>query len=109
MSTFYLLPSRALLGQRFSEFLEAIFPGLHWPRGDWANLAETLGLTALAQPGVYVIYREDVPEGVRLEEALRADFGAEAGDEVVEVMLGGRLAPLAVRRWRLDEPQRQAA
>jgi hypothetical protein len=33
-----------------------------------------------------------VPDGGRLADALAAEFGAERGDEVVEVLLGGRLA-----------------
>jgi hypothetical protein len=109
MSTFYVLPSRALLGQRVGEFLEGVFPGLHWQRSEWPDLAESLGLAAVTRPDVYVLYREDVPDGGRLADALAAEFGAERGDEVVEVLLGGRLAPLAVRRWRLGDELRPAA
>ena len=109
MSTFYVLPSRPLLGQRFAEFLENVFPGLQWPRDQWRDLAEVLGAETLRQPDTYVVYREDVPDGIALAEALVRDCGAAPGDEVVEVSLGGRLAILTARRWRLDDGPRQVA
>ena len=52
---------------------------------------------------------EDLPEGAALDAALARDFGAEMGDQVVEVSLGGRLAILTARRWRLGGDVRQAA
>ncbi len=109
MSTFYVLPSRSLLGQRFGEFLANIFPGRQWPREQWRDLAEALGAEVLRQSETYVVYREDVPEGIALDEALLHDFGAAAGDEVVEVALGGRLAILTTRRWRLVDGSRRVA
>ena len=108
MSTFYVLPSRSLLGQRFAEFLATIFPGLDWQRAQWRDLAEVLGADVPQQSDIYVVYREDLTEGV-LDEALVRDYGAEPGDEVVEVALGGRLANLTTRRWRLGEESRHAA
>jgi hypothetical protein len=109
MSTFYVLPSRPLLGQRFAEFLENAFPGLAWPREQWRDLAELLGHEVLRRNDIFVVYREDVAEGAALDEALVRDFGATAGDEVVEVSPGGRLAILTARRWRVDgEPRRVA-
>jgi hypothetical protein len=109
MSTFYVLPSRSLLGQRFAEFLETVFPGLDWQRPQWRDLAELLGANVPQHPDVYVVYREDLPDNALLDESLMRDFGAEAGDEVVEVALGGRLAILTARRWRLGQASRQAA
>ncbi len=109
MSTFYILPSRPLLGQRFAEFLQTIFPGQPWPRDQWRDLAEALGGEVLRRADAYVIYREDVPEGVALAEAMVRDFGAVPGDEIVEVGLGGRLAVLTARRWKVDPGPRQVA
>jgi hypothetical protein len=109
MSIFYLLPSRPLLGQRFAEFLGIVFPGQQWPREQWRDLAEVLSSETLRQAAAYVVYREDVPEGVALDEAMVRDFGAAPGDEVVEVALGGRLAVLTARRWKLGEGPRQVA
>src|SRR4051794_20851778 len=107
MSTFYVLPSRALLGQRFAEFLENVFPGGQWPRSQWRDLAELLGTEASRQSETYVVYREDVPDGVTLDEALLRDFGAAPGDEAVEVSLGGRLAILTARRWPIENGPRK--
>jgi hypothetical protein len=47
-----------------------------------------------------VIYREELPDGSETSRALSDLFGAEPGDEVVEVRLDG-LATLSHRRWTL--------
>jgi hypothetical protein len=109
MSTFYVLPSRPLLGERFAEFLGSAFPGLAWPRDGWRDLAESLAAELRHRADTYVVYREDVPEGTSVGETLMRDFGAALGDEVIEVALGGRLAALATRRWRLPAGPAQAA
>ncbi len=109
MSTFYVLPSRPLLGQRFAEFLGDIFPGMAWQRDEWRELAETLAAELSRHADQYVVYREDMAEGAPLDETLARDFGAASGDEVVEVALGGRLAALATRRWRLCDGPSHAA
>lgn len=97
MSTFYLLPSRPLLGQQFRAFLQGYFPGLDWDAPRRAELAELLGATAQEQAGVFVIFQEDVPEGADLRQTLAEDFGAATGDDVVEVAAGG-----AARRWQMQ-------
>jgi hypothetical protein len=101
VSTFYLLPPRPFLGERFATYLQSIFPGLRWDRSTWANLAEALSAAATCHPDVYVVHREDLAD----EPATRAlvdGFGAEPGDEVIEVYPGGRPGELAARRWRID-------
>jgi len=95
VSTFYLLPPRPLLGQQVIQFLQGWFPGLGWSGVDRAELAEAVSVAAEHQPGVYVVFREDLPDGIELPRALLDDFGAEPGDEIVEIAAGG------VRRWRL--------
>jgi hypothetical protein len=57
--------------------------------------------TAAGHPDVYVVYREDLAEGETAEMALRNGFGAEAGDEVVEVRPSGRADELTARRWQI--------
>ncbi len=109
MSTFYILPSRPLVGQRFAEFLQTIFPGQQWPREQWRDLAEVLGAEMAHRVDAYVVYGEDIPEGVALDAAMTRDFGAAPGDEIVEVALGGRLAVLTARRWKLEDGPRQVA
>jgi hypothetical protein len=96
MATFYLLPSRLALAQRFGDFLSAVFPGLHWQRGDLSDLAETLGTAAGGHPGVYVVFREDLADEHDPEESLARDFGAEPGDDIIEV----HTTNLAIRRWK---------
>jgi hypothetical protein len=50
-----------------------------------------------------VIYREDLPREETAAQALVNGFGAEAGDEVVEVRPGGRPGEITTRRWRIRE------
>ena len=101
MSTFYLLPPRAAVGERFSAYLQGLFPGLRWDRAVWSNLADGLAAAVTCHPGVYVVYREELPEGEDAERALTDGFGAEPGDEVIELRPVGRAGELAVRRWQV--------
>lgn len=100
MSTFYVLPSRPALGQRFADFLHQLFPGLHWSSASWTALAEAL-TAAAEQPDVYVIHRDDLSEDDDPAHALTDAFGANLGDEVVEVQLGAKPGELIATRWRL--------
>jgi hypothetical protein len=102
MSTFYLLPPRPQLGQRFGDFLTSMFPGLTWDRAVWSDLAEALGAAASCHPDVFVVYREDLPEG-KIDSHLADLFGAEKGDEVVEVRAGNGAGEVSTRRWRLTQ------
>jgi hypothetical protein len=101
MSTFYLLPPRPVLGERLAGLLHDLFPGLDWDTTARANLAEALAAAATGRNGVFVAYREDLPEGEPAARALADGYGAEAGDEVVEVRPGPKPGELTARRWRL--------
>jgi hypothetical protein len=102
MSVFYVLPPREQIGQHFEEFLASVFPGLSWPRGDWADLAEALAQAGESQPGVYVIFSDDLDESVDIEESAARDFGALRGDELI-IVRPQRSAPMvAVERRRID-------
>ncbi len=103
MSTFYLLPARAHLGQRFAELLSGLFPGTSWPHEDWHDLGEALGAAAVGQGEAFVVYAEDLPADEPLENALMFHFGAEPGDQVIEVRVGRSLAEIGVQRWRMKE------
>ena len=109
MSTFYVLPSRPLLGQVFAEFLGNFFPRLAWPRDEWRDLAETLTAHLLRHTDCFLVYREDLPDGVPLSETLVRDYGAALADEVVEVSLGSRSAGLTTQHWRLWDGPAAAA
>jgi hypothetical protein len=102
MSIFYLMPPRPFLGDRFADFLQTFFPGLDWDSASRASLAETLGEAASGRDGVYVIYRDDLPREESPAQALMDGFGAEPGDEVVEVRPGGRPGEVITRRWRVE-------
>jgi len=102
MSIFYLMPPRPFLGDRFADFLQTLFPGLSWDSSARANLVELLGDAAAERRDVYVIYREDLPRDETPAQALVNGFGAEAGDEVVEVRPGGRFGEITTRRWRVE-------
>jgi hypothetical protein len=101
MSIFYLMPPRPLLGDHFAAFLQTFFPGLDWDSSERTNLADVLGEAAGGR-GVYVVYRDDLSREETPAQALVNGFGAEVGDEVVEVRPSGRAGEMTARRWRVD-------
>ena len=103
MSTFYLLPPRPYLGERFAHYLQSLFPGLTWDSAAWGNLADGLAAAATCHADVYVVYREELPDGEDPARALADGFGAEPGDEVIELRAASRPGELAVRHWRVGE------
>jgi hypothetical protein len=103
MSTFYVLPPRPYLGRCFARYLQGVFPGLTWDSALWDNLADGLTAAAGCHPGVYVVHREELPDGEDTARALADGFGAEPGDEVIEVCAGGRVGEWTARRWRLGQ------
>ncbi|MBX9680716.1 MAG: hypothetical protein K2X38_18325 [Gemmataceae bacterium] len=109
MATFYVMPPRPLLGQRFGDFLSGMFPDQSWRSGDWADLAESLANAAEGHAGVYVVFAEDLAEDVAAQEALQRDFGAEPGDDVIEVRATRTLGDWNIRRWQIERPARRAA
>lgn len=100
VSTFYLLPPRAYLGQRLATSLGPIFPFLELTSPAWAALADAVGQAAAAQPDVFVVYRDELPHGEDATRALADGYGAETGDMIVEVNCGAA-GELTARRWRL--------
>lgn len=105
MATFYLLPSRRTFGQRFGEFLGTAFPGLHWQHHTWPDLAEAVAAFASIQPGAYVVFREDLADELQPEASIVRDFGAEPGDEIIEVHAPGS----AGRRWHITATEQAVA
>jgi hypothetical protein len=95
MSTFYVLPPRPVLGERFAGFLQLVFPGLRWEAATRADLADVLGRTA-ARADVFVVYRDDLPPDEPVARALVDAFGAEPGDEVIEVRPAGPCRPASL-------------
>ena len=101
MSVFYVLPPRPLLAEHFTAYLRGLFPGLDWESSSRLNLTEALTAAATCHPDVYVVFREELPAGESTRQALVNGFGAEEGDEVVEVRPGGRPGELSARRWSI--------
>lgn len=108
MSIFYLMPPRPFLGDRFAAFLQNLFPGLDWDCSARAELAELLG-EAAGRPDVFIVYRDDLPDEETPSRALVNGFGAEPGDEVIEVRPGGRPGEVLARRWRIEPLTSEAA
>lgn len=88
MATFYVFPSRHALGQRQSEMLAALFPGLISNHRDWPELAESLASLVEGHGTAFVVYQEDLDETLGVKESLLRHCGADAADEVVEVPPG---------------------
>jgi hypothetical protein len=109
VSVFYLLPPRAFLGKRFAVYLQGLFPGLTWTSEQWSNLAEGLTAAATCHPGVYVVHREELPEEGNPARSLVDGFGAEPGDEVIELRVSQRVGELAVQCWRIPQDQSTVA
>jgi hypothetical protein len=101
VSTFYLLPPRAQMGERLAAYLQTCFPGLDWPARAWSELGELLATTVGDRPDVYVVYRDDLSDGDDVGAALVNGFGAEPGDEVVEICPAGKRGPAEARRWHV--------
>jgi hypothetical protein len=105
MALFYILPPRPLLAEHFVAYLHPLFPGLDWEPPARLNLTEALAAAATCHPDVFVVFREELPPGEPVRQALMDGFGAEEGDEVIEVRAGCRPGELLTRRW----PMRVAA
>jgi hypothetical protein len=58
--------------------------------------------TAVRDPDVYIVHREELPAGETVAQALADGFGAEPGDEVIEIRPGHKLGEWASLRWHLD-------
>jgi hypothetical protein len=96
MATFYVLPPRPFLGRCYAAYLQTLFPGLAWDEAALSGLADRLSAVAADRKDVYVVYREELPEEEDLARGLADAFGAELGDEVIEVRVGRE-----AQRWRL--------
>jgi len=100
MSTFYLLPSRSSLEEYLAEALKPLLPCV---ASQPSPLLEILESTVLLHPDVFVIYRDELPEVEDLDRLLQDGFGAEPGDEVIEVRPGKTRRDWTNRRWRVAD------
>ncbi|MBA2224993.1 hypothetical protein [Thermogemmata fonticola] len=100
MATFYLLPPRACLEEALAQLLHRFLPGLPLPEEGWELVVDRLATAAHWPADVFLVPRDDLPEEEPLSEALIAAFGAEPGDQIVEVPLHNGLP----RSWTLTAP-----
>ena len=112
MSVFYVLPPRPVFGDRIAAFLQTFLPGLDWDAAARTGLADAVADFAGSETEAFLIFREELPAGESIAQALADGFGAEEEDEVVEVRMGGRTGETSTVRWRVGErlaPSAQAA
>jgi hypothetical protein len=100
VATFYLLPPRRFVAEHLASYLDGVFPGLEWNNS--SDLVEALSAAASAHSDVYVVHREDLPHVGDVRRALTEGFGAEEGDEVIEVDIGARAGTPTARSWRVS-------
>jgi hypothetical protein len=101
MSTFYVLPARTALAQRFASYVAGVVPGLDCNGAARDVVTDLLAAAAAGRPDVYLVYQDELPLGERVDRALADGYGAEPGDEVVEVRVDGEPDWVTSRRWRL--------
>ena len=99
MATFYVLPSRHLLGQRFGELLSSLFPGVSCTQWDWPDMAESLASLVEGRGDAFVVYREDLDDHLSVKDALLRNFGADLQDEIIEIQFGPGLNQFLHQRW----------
>lgn len=87
-----------------------LLPGLPLPFESWDAIADRLGSDANWPDDVFLVPRDDLPEGEPVADSLAVALGGEPGDRVVEVSLAR--GPSAARTWVLpsaDVPRIPAA
>ena len=103
MSVFYVLPPRPVLGDRIAAFLQSYLPGLDFDAAARTGLADAVAEFTGSETDAFLVFRDDLPAGERLAQALADGYGAEEDDEVVEIRAGSRAADAAAVRWRLGD------
>ena len=108
MATFFVLPSRHLLGQRFGELLTSLFPGVSHTPWDWPDLAEAVAGLVEAQADAHVIYHEDLDESLSVRDALLRHFGAAFDDDIIEIQFGAGLTQFLHQPWATESIRKSA-
>ena len=98
MSVFYILPSPGFLGKAFERHLHLLFPGLTWDEIFLKLLVGHVLEVTARHAGVYLIQQHELPEQEDVEQALVDGFGAEPGDELIEMHAGARMGEWRIKR-----------
>jgi hypothetical protein len=101
MARFYVLPPRSVVADCMARSLRLSLPGLPIPVYTMEDLLDVLQSSYDEEMEVFVIFREEVPDGMDLEIAMADAFGADCGDEITELRLTAA-GHLASRSWRLE-------
>ena len=101
MARFYLLPPRSIVAECMARSLRLSLPSLPLPVHTVEDLLDVLQSSCEEEDEVFVLFREELPDGPDLEQALADGFGAEFGDEVTELRFTAN-GQLTARSWRLD-------
>jgi hypothetical protein len=82
MAVFYLLPTRDELSHQWARYFRQWFPGL---TDVGPEMADQIAEVIVPQPGVFVVFADDLPENGHVWEALVDGFGADRGDRVIDL------------------------
>lgn len=93
MATFFVLPPRLVLAEALPILLN--LPAAPTEVGH--DLADAVR-SALTRRETFALFREELPDGMAGDDALRDGFGAGAGDDVIELRLGARGLQATARR-----------
>ena len=113
MAVFYLLPPKSMVAQRWGCFWRMVLPGAELPPGpsapDSQDWTEMLAQSAENRPGVFVVFRDELADPKDMVNSLRDGFGAEPGDQLIDVRWADANEPPRVRVAHLpDEPTSDA-
>lgn len=89
MATFFVLPPRDCLDRAVTDLLTKLLPGLPLPADAWDAVTDRLADAASWPADLFLVPRDDLPDGEPVHDALSTNYGAEPGDRVVEVRLAG--------------------
>lgn len=98
MSLFLVLPPRPIFAKVLEHAVGSTLPGVPLAAAG-PELTETVTAALARQPDLYVLFREDLQDDDDVPGSLRDGFGAESGDEVIELRLTAGDA-LQARSWR---------
>ena len=101
MSVFYVLPPRPVLGDCLARLLRLYVPGATISPDSCAEMVAALVSESPEGDELYVVHREDLPENEDVSGSLREGFGAETGDQIVEVSISLKPDEPQVNIWTL--------
>lgn len=102
MAVFYVLPPRRVVAERWRHFWKSILPGAEIPpvpESYFDQLTDSLS----CRPNTYLVFREDLPDATDVVGSLQDAFGAEVGDQLVEVRWSDPMGTPQVQVARISQ------